>query len=130
MNLKKRSFKVTVVAIAFALIFVAMMLDRLFSTFLPVSMACIVLLVTFSICFLFNDWFFGFLTGALFGLASFCKGFIFSEATFATFGIYSIFIYILPRCFVGITAFAVYRLILKLFKNSQSKKGVILQSTV
>lgn len=123
MNLKKRSFKVTVVAIAFALIFVAMMLDRLFSTFLPVSMACIVLLTTFSICFLFNDWFFGFLTGALFGLASFCKGFIFSEATFATFGIYSIFIYILPRCFVGITAFAVYRLILKLFKNSQSKKS-------
>jgi len=120
MNFKK-SYNIAVIAIAFALIFVAMMLDKLFSLLLPVSMACIVLLVTFSICFTYNDWLMGFLVGLLFGLASFCKAFLFGEATFVTFGVYSILIYVLPRCFVGISAFAVYRLLLTFFKNQKSK---------
>ena len=123
MNLKKKSFVVALVAIAFALIFVAMMLDKLFSILLPISMACIVLLVTFSICFLFDSWLMGFLAGVLFGLASFCKAFMFGEATFATFGFYSLFIYILPRCFVGVGAFAVYKLVLFLFKDKKTKKA-------
>ena len=93
MNFKKKSYRLAVLAIAFALIFVAMMLDKLYSSFLPVSMACIVLLVTFSICLLFDDWFMAFMAGVLFGLASFCKGFIFGEATFVTFGISSIHSY-------------------------------------
>lgn len=123
MNFNKKSFVVALVAIAFALIFVAMMLDKLFSILLPVSMACIVLLVTFSICFLFDNWLMGFMAGALFGLASFCKAFMFGEATFATFGFYSVFIYLLPRCFVGVGAFAVYKLLLNFFKEKSSKKA-------
>lgn len=95
MNFKKKSFVVALVAIAFALIFVAMMLDKLFSILLPVSMACIVLLVTFSICFLFDNWLMGFLSGVLFGLASFCKAFMFGEATFVT----------LKGCIFGKTGF-------------------------
>lgn len=130
MNFKKKSYRLAVLAIAFALIFVAMMLDKLYSSFLPVSMACIVLLVTFSICLLFDDWFMAFMAGVLFGLASFCKGFIFGEATFVTFGISSILIYILPRCFVGISAFAVYKLVLKFFKTTQSKTAQRISMTV
>lgn len=121
MNFKKKSFVVALVAIAFALIFVAMMLDKLFSILLPVSMACIVLLVTFSICFLFDNWLMGFLSGVLFGLASFCKAFMFGEATFVTFGIYSVLIYVLPRCFVGVGAFAIYKLLLSFFKSKKTK---------
>ena len=99
MDFSKKTFRIAICAIGFAVIFLAMMLDKLISLALPVSMAAVVLLVTFSLCFVFDEWLFGFLTGVFFGLASFLKAFVFGEATFVTFGIGSILIYVLPRYF-------------------------------
>lgn len=122
MDFSKKTFRIAICAIGFAVIFLAIMLDKLISLALPVSMAAVVLLVTFSLCFVFDEWLFGFLTGVFFGLASFLKAFVFGEATFVTFGIGSILIYVLPRCLVGIGAFAVYKLVLMLLQDKKSPK--------
>lgn len=123
MDFGKKSFRVALCAIYFAVIFLAMMIDKLFSLALPVSMAAVVLLVTFSLCLIFDEWLIAFLTGVFFGLASFLKAFMFGEPTFATFGISSISIYVLPRCLVGIGAFAVYKLLLYFLKDKKSSKN-------
>ncbi|MDD3831358.1 MAG: hypothetical protein PHW00_01735 [Clostridia bacterium] len=109
---KSKSYYVALYGIMFATTFVAMMIDRLISLALPISMACCVLLVTFSFCMIRNEWLTGLLSGVFFGLASFVKAIIFAE----TLNINPL-VSILPRIFVGISAFAVYRLMVLLLKN-------------
>lgn len=101
-------------AIMFATIFVAMMLDRVISLGLPTATAACVLLVTFSFCFLDNRWSTGIISCTLFGLASFLKEFIFPSSV-AAFPVYVWpIITVLPRAVMGLVAFAVYRLMLRL----------------
>lgn len=123
----KKSYFVAVTAIMFALIFIAMMLDKTISLALPsgISTATVTLAVTFTLCFLFNDYRFGFLAGVMFGLASWVKALLFGEIPQN-----NPLVTLLPRIFVGITTFCCYRLILKCFKNNQSKKAQITAMSV
>lgn len=75
----KKGYSIALYAMMLALIFVAMMLDRLISLALPVSMALLTLTVTFSCCFWRNSWTNGVLACTFFGVASMIKGFIFPE---------------------------------------------------
>lgn len=128
---KNKSYYVALYGIMFAFIFVAMMLDKLIS--LPLSslglpsMALFVLLVTLSFCFIRNEWLTAFASGLCFGLASWIKVFIFpSDIAFLTGVVgadspliipYTLLVYVVPRLFVGVVAFAVYRLFCYLFRN-------------
>ena len=107
-----KAFKIAQYAIMFATIFVAMMLDRVISLGLPVSTAAVVILITFSFCFLDNSWATGVLSFTLFGLASFFKEFIW-PSSIAAFPVYEWpLVTIVPRLASGVVAFGVYRLLL------------------
>ena len=82
-----------------ATIFVAMFIDKALSSFLPISMAVVVLIATFSFCLVMNDWLMGFAAGAVFGLASWVKAMIFGEAIAI-----NPLVSLVPRLFVGIRA--------------------------
>lgn len=113
----KKAYYVAMYGIMAATIFVAMFIDKALSAFLPISMAVVVLIATFSFCLIQNDWLMGFVSGAIFGLASWMKALIFGEPL-AIYG----FIYVVPRLFVGISCFAVYRLVLWIVKRAQSEE--------
>lgn len=116
-----KAFKLARYAIMFATIFVAMMLDRVISLGLPVSTAAVVILITFSFCFLDNSWASGLLSFTLFGLASFIKEFIW-PSSIAAFPVYEWpLVTIVPRLASGAIAFGVYRLILLVSKKMNNK---------
>lgn len=131
MKKQSKSYYVALYGIMFACIFVAMMLDKLislpFSSLGLPSMAFCVLLVTFCFCFIRNEWLTAFLSGAFFGLASWIKVFIFpGDIAYLTAIVgadspliipYTLLVYVVPRLFVGIVAFSVYKLFCLLFKN-------------
>ena len=99
----KKSFHVAMYGIMAATIFVAMFIDKALSSFLPISMAVVVLM--------------GFVSGAVFGLASWVKAMIFGEAITI-----NPLVSLLPRLFVGISCFAVYRLVLWLIKKCRKEE--------
>ncbi len=101
------------------------MLDKAVSLAFPISMAIMVLLVTFSITFMQNDWFFAFMAGASMGLASWIKGMIFADPNTM-----QPLVSVAPRLFVGIAAFAVYRLVLKLLKEENKRKNQVIAITL
>ena len=108
-----KAFKLARIAVMFATIFVAMLLDKAISLGLPVSTAAVVLLITFSFCFLEHDWLTGILSFVFFGLASLIKEFIWTSPTFAIFPVYYWpFIALVPRLVSGVVAFGVYKLML------------------
>lgn len=113
----KKSFHVAMYGIMAATIFVAMFIDKALSSFLPISMAVVVLIATFSFCLVLNDWLMGFVSGAVFGLASWVKAMIFGEAITI-----NPLVSLLPRLFVGISCFAVYRLVLWLIKKCRKEE--------
>lgn len=116
-----KAFKLARYAIMFATIFVAMMLDRVISLGLPVSTAAVVILITFSFCFLDNSWASGILSFTLFGLASFVKEFIW-PSSIAAFPVYEWpLVTMLPRLASGAIAFGVYRLLLFATKKMDNK---------
>ena len=102
-------------AIMFAVIFVAMMVDKVISI-IPVgfSMAVCVLLVTLSFCFLDNSWKNGIISGLFFGIASFIKEFIMPSAVLGQVfpPIYWLLVTIPPRVAMSTLAFCTYRLML------------------
>lgn len=104
-----KAFQVAKLAIMFATIFVAMMIDRGISAALPISMAICVLLVTFSFCFIQNSWMDGVLAFTFFGIASLIKAFIFPDAIV---WYYKPLVYVIPRILAGAVTFSVYRLML------------------
>lgn len=116
-----KAFKLARYAIMFATIFVAMMLDRVISLGLPVSTAAVVILITFSFCFLDNSWASGILSFTLFGLASFIKEFIW-PSSIAAFPVYEWpLVTIVPRLASGAISFGIYRLLLLATKKMKSK---------
>lgn len=123
----KRGYDVAVYAVMLALIFVAMMLDRVISLALPVSMALLTLLVTFTCCFWRNSWQSGVLACVFFGVASMIKGAIFPEPIPLSI---NPLVSVLPRALMGFATFGVYRLMLRCFKNRKSYKNQVLCLTV
>lgn len=120
-NTKSKAYTVAKYAIMLATIFVAMMLDRAISIGLPISTAAVTILVTFSFCFLENDWTTGILAGLFFGVASFFKEFIFPSSVSA-FPVYVWpLITVLPRLAMGTVAFASYKLLLLITSRMRSK---------
>ncbi len=123
-----KAYNVAKLAIMFATIFVAMMLDRAISI-LPIgfSMAAVALLVTLSFCFLENKWSTAILSGLFFGLASFIKEFIMPSALLGQVfpPQYWLLVTIPPRVLMTTVAFAVYRLMLKLTAKSTPRRRQI-----
>lgn len=116
-----KAYTIAKYAVMFATIFVAMMLDRVISLGLPTATAATVLLVTFSFCFLENKWVTGILACTLFGVASCVKEFIFPSSV-ALFPVYVWpVITIFPRVIMGVVAFSVYRLMLKLTRKMNNR---------
>ena len=124
-----KAYYIALYAIMFAAIFVAMMLDKAISFIgLPISLAVCVLLVTFSFAFIKNEWHIALFSGVFFGIASLLKEFIFppnaalnpyGALLFTNYPYLLPLQYVLPRLFVGIAAFLMYKLFLILTKNSK-----------
>lgn len=93
-------------AIMFALILVSVIIDKTLTLGLIIRGATVELLVTCTVCFLFNTWLDGFLAFAFMGLSSFITSFWFANVVSQ-----NPLVSVLPRLFVGIIAFASYRLI-------------------
>lgn len=106
-NYNNKALQVARYAIMLAIIFVATLLDRVITIGLPIAVATVELLVTFAVCFLFNSWIDGFLASVFMGLSSFILAF-----PFAKIASQNPLISIVPRLFVSITAFCMYKLIL------------------
>lgn len=115
-NYNNKAFQVARYAIMLAIIFVATLLDRVITLGLPIAGATVELLVTFALCFLFNSWIDGFVASAFMGLSSFILAF-----PFAKIASQNPLISIIPRLFVSILAFCVYRLILLATKRMSNK---------
>ena len=130
--MKNKSHTIAFLAVMFTCIFVAMMLDKGISSALPISTAFCSLLITFSFCFLTNNYLVGFLSGVFFGLASCLKELFFPSlitTNLVSIGKWYIIPvqYLVPRLAVGIFAFAVYKVVLFLMRNA---KSIYLRQTV
>lgn len=125
-----KAFQVVKYAVMFAIIFVAMMIDKVISIIpIPFSMAVCVLLVTLSFCFLENKWLTAALSGLFFGVASFIKEFIWGSPLLGAVlpPIYWPFVTIPSRVLMTVCAFGVYRLLLMATKRmSNARKRQIL----
>ncbi len=118
--MNNKAYRIALWAIMFALIFVGMMLDRAVSLALPVSMALIVLVVTFSCMFTYNRWSDAIMAGLFMGIASMVKELIFPSVSF----VYNInpLVSVLPRVAMAVMAFATYRLVLWCMHNSTNRR--------
>ncbi len=120
-----KAFQIAKYAIMFAIIFVAMMIDKAISIIpIPFSMAACVLLVTLSFCFLENKWSTAILSGLFFGLASFIKEFIWGSPLLGAVlpPIYWPFVTIPSRVLMTALAFGTYRLMLMLTRSMTKEK--------
>ena len=127
-----KAFQLAKYAVMFAVIFVAMMIDKVISLPLPFTTAICVSLVTLSFCFLENKWSTGILAGLFFGLASFIKEFMFPSPSWGNLPIlYRLLITIPSRVLMSSFAFGAYRLMLYLTKKiSSARKRQIVSITV
>ena len=129
-NYNNKAHQVAKYAIIFAIIFVAMMIDKVISIIpIPFSMAVCVLLVTLSFCFLENKWSTAVLSGLFFGLASFIKEFIWGSPLLGAVlpPIYWPFVTIPSRVLMTTFAFGAYRLMLMATRkvNGARKRQII-----
>ena len=111
-----KAFKVARYAIMLATIIVAVLMDKTITLGWPIAGATVELLVTMSLCFLFNSWLDGFLATAFMGLSSFIWSFPFSNVASQNPAIS-----VVPRLFVGIIAFSFYRLMLLILKKVRNQ---------
>lgn len=118
--MNNKAYRIALWAIMLALIIVAMLLDRAISLALPVSMALIVLVVTFSCMFTYNRWSDAVMAGLFMGLASMVKELIFPSVSF----VYNInpLVSVVPRVAMAIVAFGTYRLVLWFMRNNTAKR--------
>lgn len=126
-NYNNKAFQLAKYAVMFAVIFVAMMLDKVISLPLPFTTAICVSLVTLSFCFLENKWSTGILAGLFFGLASFIKEFMFPSPSWGNLPIlYRLLITIPSRVLMSTLAFCTYRLMLCLTEklNTERKRQI------
>ena len=107
-----KAFHVARYAIMLATIVVAVLMDKTITLGWPIAGATVELLITMSLCFLFNSWLDGFLATTFMGLSSFIWSF-----PFANVASQNPAISVVPRLFVGIIAFTVYRLMLLILKK-------------
>lgn len=115
-NNNNKAFLVARYAIMLAVIFVATLLDRVITLGLPIAGATVELLVTFALCFLFDCWIDGFLASTFMGLSSFILAFPFGKVASQ-----NPLISIVPRLFVSIAAFGLYKLILLATRKMKNK---------
>lgn len=115
-NNNSKAFLVAKYAVMLALIFVGTVIDRSLTAYLPITGASVEMLMTLSLCFLFNSWLDGILAGTLMGLSSFVTAFMFGKILPQ-----NPLISVMPRIFVGILAFSVYRLMLLILKKVDKK---------
>ncbi len=129
-----KALQVAKYAVMFAIIFVAMMIDKVISIIpIPFSMAVCVLLVTLSFCFLENKWSTAVMSGLFFGVASFIKEFIWGSPLLGAVlpPVYWPFVTIPSRVLMTTLAFGAYRLLLMFTRNIKgAKKRQILCMTV
>ena len=115
---------VSLLAMMLALLFVAMTIDRAISAWSPISFA-IASTATVSMCALFKrNLPFSIATGFFFGVASCITAFMFGRTAF-----YNPLVSILPRTFVGIIGYGVYRFldfVLKRIKNEYLREYIAL----
>ncbi|MCM1533847.1 MAG: hypothetical protein NC099_04245 [Corallococcus sp.] len=111
-----KAWQVAKYAVMLALIFVATVLDRTLTAYMPITGATIEMLMTLSLCFLFNSWLDGLLAGTLMGLSSFATAFMFGKLVPQ-----NPLVSVLPRVFVGLAAFCVYKLMLLLLRKVKNK---------
>ena len=125
-----KAFKVARYAVMLATIIVAMTLDRAVGMALTaglsqqLSTAAMVLLVTFSFCFLDDSWSTALLSWTFFGLASFIKEFIPGmSSSVANLPVYIWpIITMVPRIASGAVAFGSYKLILLISGKISDKR--------
>lgn len=116
MNSKTK--RVTLYAVMFAVILVAMTLDRMFSFFNILAFAIFALAATCTFAFAKDNPWDAVAAGFFFGLASNLTAFWFGKTTF-----YYPWTAILPRLFVGITAYGAYRLMRLILGRMKSVRG-------
>lgn len=115
-NYNNKAWLVAKYGVMLALIFVATVLDRTFTVYLPITGATIEMLMTLSLCFLFNSWLDGLLAGTFMGLSSFATAFFYGKILPQ-----NPLVSVVPRIFVGVLAFSVYRLTLLILKKVNNK---------
>ena len=120
-----KAFKVARYAIMLATIIVAVLMDKTITLGWPIAGATVELLVTMTLCFLFNSWLDGFLATAFMGLSSFIWSFPFFNVASQNPAIS-----VVPRLFVGIIAFSAYQLMLLVLKKVSNKSAKQVASLV
>ncbi|MBQ7227017.1 MAG: hypothetical protein IJX05_01300 [Clostridia bacterium] len=115
---------ISLLAVMLALLFVAMTLDRAISVWSPVSFAIVSTATVSTFALLKRKFQVAIAAGFFFGIASLVTAFMFGKTTF-----YNPLVAILPRAFVGITGYGVYRLvalILRKIKNERIREYIAL----
>lgn len=129
MDRSNPSYRITLSAIMFAVIFVAFMIDKGLSLALPIAMALFALTATFSMMLVFNDWLIAVLAGTFMGVASLLKELIFPSISFMY--VVNPLVSVVPRILMSICAFGTYKLMLLATKNmTKPYKRQILSLTV
>ncbi len=109
----KKSKRIAYIATFIALIFIALMLDTLVGSFLPVKPAIFSLPTVFTFALMFGGLWYAVLGGAVFGLLSFARAFITGSIPFQ-----NPLIAILPRVIIGFVLYGLYYLGKKLFAKT------------
>lgn len=129
-NNNNKALQLAKYAIMFAVIFVAMMLDKAISIIpIPFSMAVCVIMVTLSFCFMENKWSTAVFAGLFFGLASLIKEFIWASPLLGQVlpPQYWPFVTIPSRVLMTTLAFGAYRIMMLLTKKiSNARKRQII----
>ena len=115
---------ISLLAVMLALLFVAMTLDRAISVWSPVSFAIVSTATVSTFALLKRKFQVAIAAGFFFGIASLVTAFMFGKTTF-----YNPLVAILPRAFVGITGYGVYRLvalIVRKIKNERIREYIAL----
>ena len=113
----KKSRQIAYIATFIALIFVALMLDTLFGSFLPIKPAIFSLPAVFVFALMFGKWQYSALGGVVFGLLSFARAFITGSIPFQ-----NPLVSILPRAVLGFAVFGAYLLGRVIFAKTKKKE--------
>lgn len=103
----KRTTKVIAeLGVMLAVLFVSMTLDRALSMWTPIAFTVVSISVVATFAMLRNNPWYALASGFFFGIASLITAFMFGRTTF-----YNPLVAVLPRTFIGITGYGVYRLV-------------------
>lgn len=112
----KQTKMITLSGVMGALVFILMFLETyVFSILIPLAPPCFLSLSVAITLSLVGDWKYMFIGGTALGVSSFIMSFIIGNPVFML-----PWISILPRIFIGIVAFGIYKLVSKLTKNAKN----------